>query len=168
MKINESYFLVFLQSSVTPKCQCTIGLSLCSLLSLSLCLYLYLYQANAQLHICQSLSFFWTCVYVCSWSMHHCLCLCLSFGSVFVFFFFIGPMHNCTCASLLDRMSLSLSLCSVDQCTIAQLHMCQPSRQDIGPRLRASPSSMSDPLPIKNIRFSQQGLPPWILNFSCH
>ena len=117
---------------------------------------------------CQSLSFFGTCVCVCSWSMHHCLCLCLSFGSVFVFFFFIGPMHNCTCASLLDRMSLSLSLCSVDQCTIAQLHMCQPSRQDIGPRLRASPSSMSDPLPIKNIRFSQQASPPWILNFSCH
>ena len=48
---------------------------------------------------------------------------------------------------------------------IAQLHMCQPSRQDIGPRLRGSPSSMSDPPPIKNIRFSQQPpFPP----FPCH
>ena len=47
-------------------------------------------------------------------------------------------------------------------CT-AQLHMCQPSRQDIGPRLRASPSSMSDPPPIKNIRFSQQPpFPPFL------
>ena len=46
---------------------------------------------------------------------------------------------------------------------IAQLHMCQPSRQDIGPRLRASPSSMSDPPPIKNIRFSQQPpFPPFL------
>ena len=56
-------------------------------------------------------------------------------------------------------------------CTaIAQLHMCQPSRQDIGPRLRASPSSMSDPPPIKNIRFSQQPpFPPfWISTIPCH
>ena len=59
--------------------------------------------------------------------------------------------------------SCSYLLVALHNCPIAQLHMCQPSRQDIGPRLRASPSSMSDPPPIKNIRFSQQPpFPPFL------